>query len=207
MSYLIVGLGNKGLQYQGTRHNVGFQVVEAFAKKQGWVFHSSSDCKGSVAHGEIYGKPLFLVKPSTLMNLSGRSVKACMQKLKVPNDQLLIVNDDTAFACGDLRLKSQGSAGGHNGLKSVAESLQTNYYARLRVGIGAPGREVLSDYVLDRFTSDEEAAIEKAVEKAVFVLDVWLQKGQAAAMQIANQRELPKADKQQLSPKDCKEGE
>lgn len=190
MSYLIVGLGNLGARYQKTRHNAGWRVVEAFAQKQGWVFHPSSQCQGSVAHGKRGNQGVFLLKPNTLMNRSGEAVKAALRALLIPASNLLIVSDDTAFECGTVRLRSQGSAGGHNGLKSVADCLQTEYYARLRVGIGAPKQEILSDYVLDPFTEAEEGLLQGAVERSVLILDVWLERGIAAAMQIANTREI-----------------
>lgn len=189
MSYLIVGLGNLGARYQKTRHNAGWRVVEAFARKKGWGFHSSSECRGAIAHGKVGDNGVFLLKPNTLMNLSGKAVKAALRALAIPVSHLLIVSDDTAFPCGIVRLRSQGSAGGHNGLKSVAQDLQTQYYARLRVGIGAPENEILSDYVLDPFTESEEEHIQEAVERSVLILEVWLERGLAAAMQIANTRE------------------
>jgi PTH1 family peptidyl-tRNA hydrolase len=186
VSYLIVGLGNLGARYQNTRHNAGWHVIDAFARKRGWVFHSSSECRGVLAHGKAGNQGVFLLKPHTMMNLSGEAVKASLKALQVPLSNLLIVSDDTAFACGTVRLRSQGSDGGHNGLKSVEECLQTQYYARLRVGVGAPEQEILSDYVLSPFTEEQERDMQSAVERSVGILDVWLERGLATAMQIAN---------------------
>ncbi|MEN9343634.1 MAG: peptidyl-tRNA hydrolase [Chlamydiota bacterium] len=185
-SYLIVGLGNPGPEYQKTRHNSGFRVVEAFAEKKGWKFRSSSKVKGRLAHGAIGGKTLFLLEPLTFMNESGLSVKACVDGLKIPLDHLIVVHDDIAFMCGELRMRGQGGAGGHNGLKSVAEHLNTEYYARLRVGIGAPKEEILADYVLEPFSLEEEELIKEATLRSVSILSVWIEEGKEAAMQIAN---------------------
>lgn len=185
-SYLIVGLGNPGPEYQKTRHNSGFRVVEAFAEKKGWKFRSSSKVKGRLAHGEIGGKTLFLLEPLTFMNESGLSVKACVDGLKIPLDHLIVVHDDIAFMCGELRMRGQGGAGGHNGLKSIAEHLNTEYYARLRVGIGAPKEEILADYVLEPFSLEEEELIKEATLRSLLILSVWIEEGKEAAMQIAN---------------------
>lgn len=198
MIYLIVGLGNPGSQYQKTRHNIGFQVVEALALKKGWVFHSSSECQGKVAHGEYGGKALFLLKPHTFMNASGEALRAIVGKLKVPLDRVIIVHDDTAFPLGEIRLRGQGSSGGHKGLESVAEHLGTEYYARLRVGIGSPQGEVLADYVLSSFTKLEEEKVIAVIERSLFLLDVWIEKGKEAAMQLANaKKKLEKEEGEQ----------
>ncbi|MEA5045556.1 MAG: aminoacyl-tRNA hydrolase, partial [Petrimonas sp.] len=153
MKYLIVGLGNVGPDYENTRHNVGFMVLDAFAKASNIVFQDKR--YGFVAETRLKNKSLVLLKPSTFMNLSGNAVRYWLQKEKIEDENLLVVVDDLALPFGTLRLKSKGSDAGHNGLKHIQQTIGTQQYARLRFGIGndfVRGAQV--DYVLDEF-SDE----------------------------------------------------
>lgn len=154
MKYLIAGLGNIGREYQDTRHNIGFKVLDALAKASNIVFEDKR--YGAVAELKIKGRTLILLKPSTYMNLSGNAVRYWLQTEKIPVENLLVVLDDLALPFGSLRLKGKGSDAGHNGLKNIQSVLGTQNYARLRFGIGndyQQGRQV--DYVLGEF-SDEE---------------------------------------------------
>ncbi len=187
-NYLIVGLGNPGAGYQDTRHNVGFQVVQAFAQARGWSFRHSSDLMGELAKGDVEGKRLFLLQPTTFMNSSGDAVRRCIDYYQVPIENLLVVCDDVALDLGTMRIRARGSDGGHNGLKSIAAHLRTQYYARLRIGVGSPGQVVLADYVLGRFTSDEKVKVAAVVDRAQHILGLWISQGVAAAMQEANVR-------------------
>lgn len=154
MKYLIVGLGNIGDEYRKTRHNIGFMVLDALAKASNIVF--SDKRYGAVANMSLKGKQLFLLKPSTYMNLSGNAVRYWMQQEKIPLENVLIIVDDLALPIGTLRLKGKGSDAGHNGLKHIAATLGTQNYSRLRFGIGndfPKGGQI--DFVLGEF--DDEA--------------------------------------------------
>ncbi len=184
--YLIVGLGNPGAGYEGTRHNAGYYIVKQGAQKWGGAFKHASHLIGDLAQINIHGKKLLLLLPSTFMNSSGDAVRRCMEYYKVPFDQMLVVCDEIALPFGTLRIRSKGSPGGHNGLKSIQAHLNTEHYARLRVGISAPGHEDLADYVLGRFSQEESAEMPKIAARALDVLELWISAGIAAAMQAAN---------------------
>ena len=190
MSYLIVGLGNPGSVYRETRHNIGFKVVQALASQRQWKFKVDSQLQGQVAEGVIEKETVVLLLPSTFMNRSGEAVRACLEKWKVSLDHLIIVSDDVALPLGAVRLRSKGSSGGHNGLKSIEGCLGTQYYARLRIGVGGPKDQILSDYVLDSFLEEEKERVKESIEKALCVLDTWVLKGLAQAMQVANARKI-----------------
>lgn len=154
MKYLITGLGNIGPEYELTRHNIGFLVLDRLADKEGVRFEQGRHA----FTGELKykGRTLHLVKPTTYMNLSGKAVKYWMTELKIPKENLLVITDDLALPFGKIRLKGKGSAGGHNGLKNIEELTGGQDYARLRFGVGdhfAKGRQV--DYVLSPFTKQE----------------------------------------------------
>lgn len=184
--YLVVGLGNPGLPYVQTRHNVGFDIVQIFAQKLGVQFKHGSHLMGEIAQAQVHGKKVLMLLPTTFMNSSGDAVRRCVDYYKVPLDHLIIVCDDVALPLGAIRMRSKGSCGGHNGLKSIETHLNTEHYARLRIGVGDPGSQILADYVLGRFSLEESKVIEEAAEKAVQVLDLWLTEGSASAMQTAN---------------------
>jgi peptidyl-tRNA hydrolase, PTH1 family len=158
MKYLIVGLGNIGDEYEDTRHNIGFQVLDTMvtAEKLTW----KADRFGQLAEYRLKGKTLYLQKPDTYMNLSGNAIRFWMQKLKIQPENLLVVLDDLNLSFGTIRVRKNGSDGGHNGLKSIQSSLNTIDYARMRVGIGnafVKGRQV--NYVLGRWTKEESEAL------------------------------------------------
>lgn len=165
MKYLIAGLGNIGIEYSNTRHNIGFMVLDALANASNAIFSSSR--YGSVAELKHKSRIFILLKPSTYMNLSGRAVSYWLKKEKIPIENLLVVTDDVALPLGTLRLRPRGSDGGHNGLRSIIEMLGTQEYARLRFGIGdnfPKGYQV--DYVLGEWTSGEKKALEERIAKA-----------------------------------------
>jgi PTH1 family peptidyl-tRNA hydrolase len=166
MKYLIVGLGNIGDDYVGTRHNIGFEVVESLGKKFGGEWKSVKH--GSLCEVSHKGRKLLLLKPNTYMNLSGKAVSFWMQAERIKLENVVIITDDLALPVAKLRLKSKGSDGGHNGLKSIQSSLSTTNYARLRFGIGSEfsqGRQV--DFVLGKFTTEERSSIDIAIDRAV----------------------------------------
>jgi len=165
MNYLIVGLGNPGEKYENTRHNVGFKVVENFAKLHNAIFNTEKYAK--TTHINWRNRNIFILKPTTFMNLSGKAVRYWMQQKKVSIENLLIITDDIALPFGKLRLKGKGSDGGHNGLKDIQNVLNTQQYARLRFGIGnefQQGRQV--DYVLGEWTKDEYLQLTERIETA-----------------------------------------
>lgn len=166
MKFLIAGLGNIGDEYANTRHNIGFLVLDAFAKASNTIF--KTDRLASVAEVKFKGRTFVLIKPSTYMNLSGKAVNYWLQAEKIPVENLLVITDDIALPFGKLRMKGKGSDGGHNGLKSVQETLGTAEYARLRFGIGSEfskGKQV--DYVLGEWSKEELAQLPDRINVAV----------------------------------------
>lgn len=158
MKYLIVGLGNIGAEYANTRHNIGFSVLDALAAASNTSFTTVR--YGDMAQIRHRGRTLLLLKPSTYMNLSGKAVRYWMEQEKIKPENLLVISDDIAIPFGQLRLRPQGSAGGHNGLKNIAKLLGTEAFARMRFGVGgdfARGHQV--DYVLGQWSAEEQAAL------------------------------------------------
>lgn len=164
--FLIVGLGNIGAKYHNTRHNIGFQIVDALAKEHDATFETEK--LGDVAQFRFKGRTFVLLKPSTYMNLSGKAVKYWMTKEKIALENVLIVTDDVNIDFGAIRIKTKGSAGGHNGLKDVEAKLNTQKYARFRFGVGGnypKGRQV--DFVLGEWTADEESQLIERIPMSV----------------------------------------
>lgn len=164
MKYLIIGLGNKGAEYENTRHNIGFKVADKIAETLEVSFNTTNF--GWMADGKYKGRRVLVLKPDTYMNLSGNAVRYWMQKENIPLENVLIITDDLVLPFGTLRMKAKGSDAGHNGLKNINEVLQTQNYARLRFGISADfseGRQV--DYVLGTWNEKETAALPERIEK------------------------------------------
>lgn len=174
--FVIVGLGNPTLQYEGTRHNVGFDVIDLLADKYNITVETRKS-RAYIGKGVIEGKKVILVKPQTYMNLSGESVKSIVDYYKIDEEQeLLVIYDDVSLGVGQLRIRKKGSAGGHNGIKNIISHLDTNVFMRIKVGVGEkPKKYDLADYVLSRFSKAEreemEAGYEKAVKAAVMILN------------------------------------
>ncbi len=185
MNFLIAGLGNIGAEYANTRHNIGFMVLDALIKDSGTSFISGR--YGSTAEISYRGHKLILLKPSTYMNLSGKAVNYWMQELKIKPGNLLVVVDDLALPFGTLRMRKQGSDGGHNGLKNITQMLGNNSYARLRVGIGdafAKGHQV--DYVLGKWKSEEEKELPFILDRAGDAIKAFAFMGPDRAMNVCN---------------------
>lgn len=166
MTFLIVGLGNIGYEYDGTRHNMGFSVLDTWAQASNTVFTTVR--YGDMAEIRLKGRTFVLLKPSTYMNLSGKAVSYWLDKKSIPVENLLVIADDMALPLGTLRMRKKGSSGGHNGLANIAELLGTEDYPRLRVGIGTHvgyGSQV--DFVLGKWTKEEEALLPQIRERAV----------------------------------------
>ncbi len=185
MNYLITGLGNIGPEYAGTRHNIGFSVVDALAAEAGAVFQDKR--YGAVAEMRLRGHKLYLLKPSTYMNLSGNAVRYWVKEKKIDLERLLVVSDDIALPLGTLRMKPSGSEGGHNGLKSITQCLGTNQYARLRFGIGngfARGHQ--ADFVLGKFSEEETALLKERIALAADAVKAFALSGPQFAMNHYN---------------------
>ena len=165
MKYLIVGLGNPGLKYAQTRHNIGFDIVDTLAKEAGSIFETERHADR--AEIKFKGRKLILIKPNTFMNLSGKAIQYWLQKEKIPISNLLVISDDLALPFGTLRLKGKGSAGGHNGLKDTEEVLKTSVYSRLRFGIGDDyPRGKQADFVLGSWSKKEETVLDERIEQS-----------------------------------------
>lgn len=165
MKYLIVGLGNPGVKYTETRHNIGFKVLDAITKELGTTF--SPGKQADVAEAKFKGRTLVLIKPTTYMNLSGKAVNYWMQAEKIQRENLLVITDDLALPFGKLRMKGKGSDGGHNGLKDIQATLNSQEYARLRFGVGNDfhkGQQV--DYVLGEWSDEEKKTLEERIAVA-----------------------------------------
>ncbi len=187
MKYLIVGLGNIGDEYADTRHNIGFIAADALALNFKTMFEVGR--LASVARMSLKGRTLVVIKPTTYMNLSGKSVRYWMQKEDITKENILVIVDDLALPLGALRLKSKGSDGGHNGLISIIETIETNEFSRLRIGIGsdfAKGYQV--DYVLGRWTSDETKILIPRIETTVELIKSFVLSGTERTMNFFNKR-------------------
>ncbi|MEY4892136.1 MAG: hypothetical protein RIQ34_748 [Bacteroidota bacterium] len=188
MKYLIVGLGNVGNEYAHTRHNIGFDVVNAFVQKHGGSFRT--DRLAFVSEIKWKGKQYICICPTTYMNLSGKAVKYWMEKENIPVEQILVIVDDLALPLDQLRLRSAGSDAGHNGLRSLQDSLGTTQYARLRFGIGCDfPKGMQADFVLSKWRKEEEPTVQIKIEASVAVIEQVFQQGFGPIMsQLNNQR-------------------
>ena len=203
--YLIVGLGNVGDEYAGTRHNAGFMVLDAFAKASNISFADRR--YGFIGETSLKGRKVFLLKPSTFMNLSGNAVRYWLNEEKIDNSRLLVISDDVAIPLGQFRLKANGSNGGHNGLGHI-QQLIGQQYARLRMGIGNDypmGKQI--DYVLGRFSSEELETLQPAIELGVDIIKSFVLAGIDNTMNQYNKLgKGPKEPKQPAKPVNPTEG-
>ncbi|MGX8679847.1 MAG: aminoacyl-tRNA hydrolase [bacterium] len=182
---LIVGLGNPTPKYEKTRHNTGFMVMDAFARYCNQPINEKK-FKGLYTKFKYHGEDVVLLKPQTYMNNSGESVIAAMHFFKISPDDLLVIYDDLDLPTGKLRLREKGSAGGHNGMKSIIAHVGTNAFKRIRVGIDMVPRYETVDFVLGKFTSYEEPAIKEGIEQAVKAICCYLDEGFLKAMNMYN---------------------
>lgn len=183
---LVVGLGNPGSRYRGTRHNVGFEVMDRLAGRHGLTFESWKALAETAEWRRPEGRVWF-VKPTTFMNLSGEAVIALMGFYKIDLADVLVVCDDVNLAEGRLRARPEGSEGGNNGLRSISASLGTASYARLRIGVGrGDDRRDLVDHVLSRFDADEQPVMNAAMDRAADAVELWITDGLAPVMNRFN---------------------
>lgn len=175
---LIVGLGNPGKEYAMTRHNVGWLVLDQLAKNAGGAFQTKKEFEAEVADIRWQNERVFLVKPLTFMNLSGRAVLAVKQYYKIETENVLIVHDEMDYAFGRVGFLAKGSAAGHNGIKSIQEILGTPAVARCRFGVGRPDSPIpMHEYVLQRFSSEEQKILPAKIEHATNAINTWITSG------------------------------
>jgi len=185
---LIVGLGNPGKEYSGSRHNVGFRCVTHLAKLHGIAFNRQQ-CRAKVGVGTIEGVDVVLAKPRTFMNASGESVRLLVQRFKVPLEDILIIHDDMDLPVGKIRLRERGSSGGHRGIESIISCLGSQDFPRIRIGVGRPAGEEddeVINHVLGAFSSQERSIIDEVVPKVAEAVRCVLTEGLAAAMNKYN---------------------
>ena len=185
---VIAGLGNPGKEYDDTKHNVGFWVIDQLAKEY-TISVTRFKHKALIGEGIIAGKKVLLVKPQTYMNLSGESIREILKFYKIPIAQLYVIYDDTSLPLGGIRIREKGSAGGHNGIKNIIAHLGTQEFPRVRIGVGAkPDRMDLADYVLGRFPQVEQSVMEDAFKEAAEAAAAIVEDGIDAAMNRFNRK-------------------
>lgn len=187
MKYLIAGLGNIGAEYENTRHNIGFKVLDKLAKQESLSF--KTERLASVAEYKFKGRTFILIKPTTYMNLSGNAVRYWLTTQKIQPENLLVITDDIALPFGKIRIRAKGSAGGHNGLKNISEVLASENYPRLRFGVGSKfskGRQV--DYVLGKWDTEEEKTLDERIDLVVEAIKSFGTIGLERTMNIYNSK-------------------
>jgi PTH1 family peptidyl-tRNA hydrolase len=201
---LIVGLGNPGRQYEDTRHNIGFMVLDRLAAASGVAFQSSPKWQCHLA--KLPDSGTLLLKPQTFMNLSGRSIRQVLAFHKWPPESMLVIYDDTALPLGRLRFREKGSAGGHNGIKSIIEHLGTDSFPRLKIGIGESQPGNMTGHVLGKFSPDERPLVENTLATALEAVQLARSQGIAAAANRYHTRiqsTPPQTDEPQIPRPDC----
>ncbi|MDD4843929.1 MAG: aminoacyl-tRNA hydrolase [Anaerotignum sp.] len=189
--FVIAGLGNPGPKYEGTKHNVGFDVVERLGRKYNIEINKFKH-KALVGDGTIEGTRVLLVKPQTFMNLSGESIREIVNFYKIPQDHFVVIYDDTSLPVSGLRIREKGSHGGHNGIRNMIDQMGTDEFWRIKVGIGErPNGWDLADYVLAKFSQDDLPMLEQGLDKAVKAVELILSQGIMEAMNQTNQRPKP----------------
>ena len=187
VTWLVVFLGNPGLKYEGTRHNAGFMTADAFAKAHGLSINRAR-FRALTATCELGEEKLLLMKPQTYMNLSGEAAAQAVRFYKIPSQHVLVVSDETALPIGKLRVRTKGSAGGHNGLKSVIASLGTEDFPRIRLGVGAPPHPDydMADWVLSSFKNQDAEDMAAAAARAAEAVECYILRGPDRAMNLYN---------------------
>ncbi len=202
---VVVGLGNPGEQYRETRHNVGWMVLDRLADRAGWSGRGRTRDAATIVQGRHQGVDLTLAKPLTFMNESGIAVRKVLAREHCPLNDMLVVCDDFALPFGKLRFREGGSAGGHNGLRSIIAELGNEKFSRLRVGIGDPGRDMV-DHVLSRFRASERRRLEELLDAAADAVEAWAREGTNKAANRFNPFELRPADEDLVAPPGAVDG-
>ncbi len=182
---LIAGLGNPGREYHGTRHNVGFEVIERLSGRHRIAVRSRRN-RAVVGEGTIGGEQVVLARPQTFMNRSGEAVAGLARRYRIAPEDIIVIYDDVNLPLGKLRIRARGSSGGHNGMKSVIGSLGSEEFPRVRIGIGGPNRRDMIDHVLSRFSRAEGPIVREAVERAADAVEMYMADGPEAAMNRFN---------------------
>lgn len=198
--YIIAGLGNPGKQYENTRHNIGYQVIEALADKHG-IRVLESKFKGLIGKGMIGSEKVILIKPLTYMNLSGECIGEAVNYFKIDETaELIVVADDISLDVGHIRMRKKGSAGGHNGLKNIIAHLGHEEFIRIKMGVGdKPSGYDLADYVLGHFSKEETQILEESKKNAVLAIETILTDGIDKAMNLYNTKKVKKSKKEDAS--------
>lgn len=182
--FLIVGLGNPGKEYDGTRHNIGFESIDYIADKYN-IELNRIKFKGVFGEGFINGKKVILLKPTTYMNLSGESIREVINFYKISNEEVIVIYDDISLEVGRLRIREKGSHGGHNGIKSIIANLGTDVFPRVKIGVGAPKGNLVS-HVLGKFSDDEVEILKEAIKASNEAVSIMLQSNAKEAMNKLN---------------------
>jgi PTH1 family peptidyl-tRNA hydrolase len=196
---IVVGLGNPGEQYARTRHNIGWMVVDRLADRAGWSGRGRTRDASAVVGGRYRGLDVTLVKPLTYMNVSGVAVRKVLARERAPLVDLLVVTDDFSLPFGKMRFRESGSAGGHNGLTSIIEEMQTEKFNRLRIGIGDPAGGAV-DHVLGRFEPSERERLDELLDAAADAVEMWAREGVSKAANRFNAFTLRPADESRVAP-------
>lgn len=198
--FVVAGLGNPGRQYADTKHNVGFQVIDKLAEKYGISVEKEKQ-KALIGDGMIQDRRVLLVKPQTFMNLSGESIREIVNFYKIPQENFVVIYDDTSMPAGQIRLREKGSHGGHNGIRNIIQQMGTDVFNRVKVGIGEkPNGWDLADYVLAKFPEEDLPLMEEGMDQAVKAVELILSRGMADAMNRMNRR--PKKEKKKTEEKE-----
>ena len=182
--YLVVGLGNPGKEYEGTRHNIGFEAIDYLSDKYN-IELNREKFKGVFGEGFIKGKKVILLKPTTYMNLSGDSIREVANFYKLSNEEIIVLYDDISLAVGRLRIREKGSHGGHNGIKSIIANLSTDVFPRVKIGVGAPKGDLVS-HVLGKFSKDENEILGKTLKAVTEAVEIMIDKDTKEAMNKCN---------------------
>ena len=182
--FLIVGLGNPGKEYENTRHNIGFEVIDYIANKYN-IELNRVKFKGIYGEGFIQNKKVILLKPSTYMNLSGESIREVITFYKLTEDEVIVLYDDISLEIGRLRIREKGSAGGHNGIKSIIANLSTDVFPRIKIGVGQPKGDLVS-HVLGKFNKEEKSVLKESMEASALAVEIILKENTKEAMNKLN---------------------
>ncbi len=188
--FLIVGLGNPGKEYDGTRHNIGFEAIDYLSKKYN-IDVNRTKFKGVFGEGFINNKKVVLLKPSTYMNLSGESIREAINFYKLENEEVLVIYDDISLEVGKLRIREKGSAGGHNGIKSIIANMSTDVFPRIKIGVGQPKGDLVS-HVLGKFNQEEINDLNDVIEASSEAVEIIIKDGTKEAMNKLNGFKLSK---------------
>lgn len=190
--FLVVGLGNPGKEYDGTRHNIGFEAIDYISKKYN-IDVNRTKFKGVFGEGFINGNKVVLLKPTTYMNLSGESIREAINFYKLEKEEVIVIYDDISLEVGKLRIREKGSAGGHNGIKSIIANMSTDIFPRIKIGVGQPKGDLVS-HVLGKFSKEEVQDLNEVIEASARAVEIMIKDGTKEAMNELNGFKLSKIE-------------